>query len=189
MKWSIALVLLLAPNPSAGSFLEVAFPTIERLIVEGLLTEGGRRYLQGGPEDTCTYAFIQEPRVSSSEGRLQMRFLFAGSMGAEVAGRCAGRGGNFDIVVSGVPAYDGTDLFLDEVRFESENKLFDLFSVLVESQLRPLLRVPLRTTLETQFSELTTAGRVVVEELSVSEIRLSAESVTVNANLGIGVRP
>ena len=189
MKWSIALVLCLSSSPSLGNTLEVAFPAIERMIVEGLLTEGGRRYLQGGPEDTCTYAFIQEPRVSSSEERLELRFLFAGSVGASVGGRCAGRGGNFDIVVSGMPAYDGSDLFLDDVRFHSDNALFELFSVLIESQLRPLLRVPLRTTLETHLSQLTTAGRVMVDEVTVSEIRLGSGVATLDVDLKVGVRP
>jgi hypothetical protein len=189
MKRSIALVLFLAPSPSIGNTLEVAFPAIERMIVEGLLTQGGRRYLQGGPEDPCTYAFIQEPRVSSSEERLELRFLFAGSVGANVGGRCAGRGGNFDIVVSGVPAYDGSDLFLDDVRFDSDNSLFELFSALIESQLRPLLRAPLRTTLETHLSRLSTAGRVTVDDVMVSEIRLGSDTVTLDVDLKVGVRP
>ena len=41
---------------------------------------------------------------------LECYFKFAGSIGAEVAGRCVGRGDNFDIVVSGVPRYDSGDV-------------------------------------------------------------------------------
>jgi hypothetical protein len=189
-KWlPIPLSLLLLPQAARGDTLEVTYPAIERLIVEKILVEGGRRYLQGGPDDTCTYSFVQEPRVSASEGRLRIRFLFAGSVGTEITGRCIGRGGNFDVIVSGVPAYEDGTLFLEDLRFESDNGLFDLFFPIVESQLRPALRVPLQSAVEEHLSQLVTAARVRVEELTVSEIRLGPDAATLTAELRVDVRP
>ena len=72
----------------AAAKLDVAYASVERILTTTFLTEGGRRYLQGGPEDTCAYAFIQEPRVSAVGERLQIRFLFAARAGKEVASKC-----------------------------------------------------------------------------------------------------
>ena len=105
----LARTLLLAAVLAAGPAAEAAEVTLshaalERVIWQVLLTEGGRGYFEGGPEDTCRFAFVQEPKVTAAGGRLRIRFLFSGRAGAEVAGRCVGPGDTFEIFVSGVPA-------------------------------------------------------------------------------------
>ena len=95
--------------------MEIAYTSLERMIVAALLTEGGRLYLSGAPEDTCNYAFVQDPRVSSDASRLYVRFLFAGSAGKVVRDKCIGTGDNFDVVVSGVPRYANGELYLEDM--------------------------------------------------------------------------
>ena len=150
-----------------------------------------RHYLQGGPEDTCAYAFIQEPRVSAVGERLQIRFLFAGRAGKEVAGKCVGPGDNFDIVVSGVPSYGNGELFLDELRFDAEHKLFQVFSKLIERQLTPNLKIRPKPYIESYIAELTAlgAGRVSLETLSLQNIELGTSSAVLDADFLINVQP
>ena len=95
-----------------GATLEIAYSSLERIIVNRVMTEGGLYYMQGDPSSTCRYAFVQEPRVGAEGGRLRITVLFAGRTGTEVAGQCVGAGDNFDLVISGVPAYSDGDLFL-----------------------------------------------------------------------------
>ena len=186
----LVLVLVSGSDATAGK-LDVAYTSMERIIVSTFLTEGGRRYLQGGPEETCAYAFIQEPRVSAIGPRLQLRFLFAGRAGKQVAGKCVGAGDNFDIVVSGVPRYADGEIFLDEARFEAEHKLFEVFSKLIESQLAPLLRINARPHIESYVAQLTSrgAGTVALESMDVESIVLGASSAVIEADFVVSVKP
>ncbi len=192
MKTTVFLLFLLHVQVAgAAAKLDVAYASIERILSTRFLTEGGRRYLQGGPDDTCAYAFIQEPRVSAVGERLQIRFLFAARAGKEVAGKCVGPGDNFDIIVSGVPSYGNGELFLDEPRFEAEHKLFDVFSGLIERQLTPSLKVRAKPYVESYIAELTAlgAGRVSLETLSLRNIALGTSSVALEADFLIKVQP
>ncbi len=192
MKATVFLLFLLHMQVAgAAAKLDVAYASVERILTTRFLTEGGRRYLQGSPEDTCAYAFIQEPRVSALGERLQIRFLFAARAGTEVAGRCVGPGDNFDIVVSGVPSYRDGELFLDALRFESEHKLFDVFSKLIERQLAPQMKIRAKPYIETYIAELTAlgAGRVSLETLSLQNIELGASSAVLEADFLIKVQP
>ena len=186
----LALVLLGGGTATAGK-LDVAYTSMERIIVSTFLTEGGRRYLRGGPEETCAYAFIQEPRVSAIGARLQLRFLFAGRAGRQVAGKCVGAGDNFDIVVSGVPRYADGDIFLDEAKFEADHKLFDVFSKLIESQLAPVLRIPARPHVESYVAQLTSRGVGIVrlETMDIQSIQLGASSAVIEADFFVTVKP
>ena len=187
---ALAVVLLSAETATAGK-LDVAYTSMERIIVSTFLTEGGRRYLQGGPDDDCAYAFIQQPRVSAVGTRLQLRFLFAGRAGKQVAARCVGAGDNFDIVVSGVPRYANGEFFLDELKFEATHKLFEVFAPLIQSQLAPLLRIRAQPYVESYVAQLTArgAGTVKLESMDVSSIVLGASSGVIEADFVVSVKP
>lgn len=184
-------ILILTGDTVLGGTLDVTYGSIERIIVNRFLTEGGRRYLQGSPEETCAYAFVQEPRVSADSERLHLRFLFAGRAGTQVAGRCVGPGDNFDIIVSGVPSYESGELFLAEATFEAEHALFEVFAALIESQLAPLLRIPARSYVESYVSQLTArgAGTVSLESLDVHSIELGSSSAVIDADYSVTVKP
>ena len=186
----LVLVLLSGETATAGK-LDVAYASMERIIVTTFLTEGGRRYLQGGPEETCAYAFIQDPRVSAIGARMQVRFLFAGRAEKRVAGRCVGAGDNFDIIVSGVPRYADGDIFLDEAKFEADHKLFAVFSTLIERQLAPLLRIRASPPVESYVAQLTSrgAGTVRLESMDIQSIELGASSVVIEADFFVTVKP
>ena len=187
----LLLALCLSPTVAAAGTFDIAYTSLERVIVMSVMTESGRHYLQGGPDDTCSYAFLQEPRISAAEGRLSIRFLFAGRAGKQVAGNCVGPGDNFDVVVSGVPRYASGEIFLDEATFTADNKLFDVFSQLIERQLEPLLRVPLEASLQQHLAMLSSAGagRVEMNALDVTSIALGATSLTLVADYRIVVAP
>ena len=54
---AFATVLLLflfdAQVAGAAAKLDVAYASVERILSLKILTEAGRYYLQGGPDDTC----------------------------------------------------------------------------------------------------------------------------------------
>jgi hypothetical protein len=200
MRFSIRFmaVLVLAISCSlwdaearAESRLTISFEGLERMIVASVLTDGGRRYFQGGPGDDCAYAFVQDPRVSAREDRLAIRFLFAGRAGAEVAGRCVGGGGNFDVVASGFPRYDKAtgQIILDEMEVEAESRVFELFALLIRSELAELLRVPFRKTIETsaQALALTMGAEVDLDDVEVGAITIDGDSLQISMDLELSI--
>lgn len=182
VRWMFLSILWVPISASAGS-LELAYASLERIIVEKALTEGGRHYLQGGPDDTCNYAFIQEPRVSAAESRLNIRFLFAGSLGKQVGERCVGSGDNFDIVVSGVPRFADGEIVLDDMKIDGESRVFSLFSGLITRVMGSMMRVPVRQELTTSF------GQLVVKGIDVGEIALGESSLTVTTDVDLAIQP
>lgn len=186
-----AVLVLLSGGTARAGKIDIAYASMEQIIVTTFLNEGGRRYLQGGPEDTCAYAFIQEPRVSAIGARLRLRFLFAGRAGTQAAGRCVGAGDNFDIFISGLPRYADGEFFLDEATFEADNRLFEVFSPLIRSQLAPLLRIRARPYAESYIAQLTArgAGAVRLDSMEIPSIVLGVSSAVIEADFLVTVQP
>jgi hypothetical protein len=192
----VASSLLLVTGPffapaARAADLTLSHAALERVVWQVLLTEGGRGYLEGGPDDTCRYAFVQEPKVTGANGRLRIRFLFAGRAGAQVGGRCVGPGDTFDLFVSGVPALAGGELYFEDLRVEApDTAYFRLVSGLVEEQLRQRLRYPLKQDLDRVAATVgAPAGYAMsVERLEMSRVEVDEDALRVSLDLGLSVR-
>jgi hypothetical protein len=164
---------------------------LERVVWQVMLTEGGRAYFEGGLDDTCRYAFVQEPKVSGADGRLRVRFLFSGRAGAQVGERCVGPGDTFDLVVSGVPALSRGELYLEDLRVEApDTAYFRLVSGLVENQLRQRLRYPLKQDLDRIAATVgAPAGYAMsVESLEMKRVQVDADVLRVSLDIGLSIR-
>jgi hypothetical protein len=192
----VALSTLLATATLFASTARAADVTIshaalERVVWQVMLTEGGRAYFEGGLDDTCRYAFVQEPRVSGANGRLHVRFLFSGRAGAQVGERCVGPGDTFDLVVSGVPALSQGELYLEDLRVEApDTAYFRLVSGLVESQLRQRLRYPLKQDLDRIAATVgAPAGYAMsVESLEMNRVQVGEDALRVSLDIGLSIR-
>jgi hypothetical protein len=187
-----ALLAAVTAAPAAqAAEITLTHSALERVVWQVLLTEGGRGYFEGGPDDTCRYAFVQEPKVTGADGRLRIRFLFAGRAGAEVGGRCVGPGDTFDLFVSGVPALAGGELYLEDLRVEApDTAYFRLVSGLVENQLRQRLRYPLKRDLDRVAATVgAPAGYAMsVERLEMSGVQVEGDTLRVSLEIGLSVR-
>jgi hypothetical protein len=190
-----ASVLLVTGTPFSSTAraadVTISYAALERVVWQVLLTEGGRGYFDGGPDDTCRYAFVQEPKVSGADGRLRIRFLFSGRAGAQVGGRCVGPGDTFDLVVSGVPALSGGELVFEDLKVEAPDTVyFRLVSGLVESQLRQRLRYPLKQDLDrVAATRAAPAGFAMsVDDLEMSGVRIDADALRFSLDLGLSIR-
>ena len=187
----IAGMLLVGVAPAESASFEVSYKSLERFIVQSVMTEGGRHYIEGGPSDDCLYAFVQEPRVAAVGGRLQITVLFAGRAGAVVAGKCVGPGDNFDLVVSGVPEYDRGELFLSDLKVEApDTAYFKIVRPLVENDLRKNLRYPLRERLDyaaAWVSSSSVAGALSLGSFSIDSIIAGQDDVRIDFELGLSL--
>jgi hypothetical protein len=179
-----------APVTDAAD-VTLSHAALERLVWKVMLTEGGRGYLEGGPDETCRYAFVQEPKVTGASGRLHIRFVFSGRAGAQVGERCVGVGDTFDLVVSGVPALARGELYLEDVSVEApDTAYFRLVSGLVETQLRQRLRYPLKQDLDQAAANMgVPAGfPMSVESLEMSHVQVDAEALHLSLDLRLDIR-
>jgi hypothetical protein len=190
VPWLLAMVCV-AGAPAEATEVTLSHSAIERLVWRVLLTEGGRAYLEGGPDETCRYAFVQEPKVSGVGGRLLVRFLFSGRAGATVAGRCVGVGDTFDIVVSGVPALSEGVVRLDDLKVQApDSPYFRLVSGLVEGQLRERLRYPLKENLDAVAAALSATGglALALDHLEMGPARVDEEAVHLSLDVALTAR-
>ena len=188
----LASCLLLTASAGAAS-LEFEHAAIERMLATGVMTQGGRLYLDGGPEDRCRHAFVQQPRVDSIDGRLRITLLFSGRQAASVAGRCVGPGGTFDVQVSGVPSFAGGEIYLAELRVEvpgPTQEFFRLVSGLLARQLGQRLRYSLDHALGRAAHQLSSQFGVALsfQKLDVPQIEVGAGSVKVTLDTDATVR-
>jgi hypothetical protein len=187
----LLLAAIATAPPALAAEITLSHAALERVVWQVLLTEGGRGYFEGGPNDTCRYAFVQEPKVTGAGGRLRVRFLFSGRAGAQVGGRCVGPGDTFDLVVSGIPALARGELYLDDLRVEApDTAYFRLVRSLVESQLRQRLRYPLKQDLDALAAARGAPAGVTISvpRLEMSRVQIDDTALRVSLDVGLDIR-
>jgi len=185
-----AFALFTLAGPAAAGEFTLTYPAVERAIWATMLTQQGRYYMEGGPGDTCRYAFVQEPKVSAEAGRLVVSFLFSGRAGAMVAGRCVGPGDTLRIAASGVPTYQAGEIRLADLRLTAaDSAYFKLVAPLIQAGLERRLSYPLRSDLERGLAAASTGGpfRLRVSALDVRGLRAEADRLVVSYEASLAI--
>ena len=184
------LLTVVAATVARGAELSVSYEALERNISVELMTQEGRYYMQGDPSTPCVYAFVQDPRVDASEGRLRIRLLFSGSAATNIRGRCVGAGDNFDLTITGVPTYANGELYLDQMSVQATAAYFKVVSGLVEDRLRQNLRVALQRDLERAAAWMSSRGRGSVQftGLDVHEIAVEQDGLRFTYDITTSIR-
>lgn len=189
-RLALTLLIVAAPELAEAGTFEIAYRSIERLIVTYLMTDGGRFYLEGDPSTPCKYAFVQEPRVDAVSGRLRITLLFSGRAAVSVRGECVGAGDNFDIYISGVPDYSAGEMYLNELSVESSGSAyFKVVAPLLRRTLEKQLRVPLKEGLERASAYASNVGRLTFDELSVDQIVAGEDALRMSIDFAAALRP
>jgi hypothetical protein len=132
MKKILCAFLVALAIPSGGSSavaadLDLYFSSMEKMVKQQVLTDGGRLYLFGDRDTPCLSAFLANPKVSESAGKLLIRFDFSGSMAGRLGGDCVGLSEEFPLTVMGVPAYEDGWVYLKSVQFSGQSRT-DVFN-------------------------------------------------------------
>ena len=112
-------LLFFAPAGHAGQF-HVSQGTLERTLKARLFGNAdGRYYLRGDAHSACVL-YAEDPHVSFSGGRIQVRVHTAGKYGTQIGGRCLGVPVSMNTVLSLEPSAEGEvigvrDAHLDQV--------------------------------------------------------------------------
>ena len=120
MKW---LLLLGTAWPALAQVeLHLTFGVLQKVIGAQVFTEDGRKYVKGGKDKRCSFAYLENPRVGEADGRLVVRAKFSGRSAMTVLGQCVGLGDSFDVVVRMTPYAEKSLLRLREVEVTSDGK-------------------------------------------------------------------
>ena len=120
MKW---LLLLGTAWPALAQVeLHLTFGVLQKVIGAQVFTEDGRKYVKGGKDKRCSFAYLENPRVGEADGRLVVRAKFSGRSAMTVLGQCVGLGDSFDVVVRMTPYAENSLLRLREVEVTSDGK-------------------------------------------------------------------
>jgi hypothetical protein len=148
----ISTTAVLAP---ASVQLEILYPVIERYIAKEMFTHEGRQYVRGSKENRCNYAYLENPRISASGGRLIIKARFSGRSSLDLLGACVGMGDSFDLTLRATPFYEAGFLGLRDVEAAAGpprslymNRVLNALSTGLPKQFRFPLREETRKILE-----------------------------------------
>ena len=102
----VALAFLSGGSSAAAADVDLYFSSMEKMVEQQVLIDGGRLYLFGDGDSPCLSAFLANPKVSESAGKLMIRFDFSGSMAGQMGGDCIGLSEEFPLTVMGIPVYE-----------------------------------------------------------------------------------
>lgn len=105
----------LAAAPAYCAELELRYTVVERVIANQYFSQEGRLYVRGNKSTKCKFAFLESPRVGSSDGRLQITARFSGRSALDMFGRCVGLGDSFDLTMNATPTVRDGALALTNV--------------------------------------------------------------------------
>ena len=191
MKW---LLLLATAWPALAQVeLHLTFGVLQKVIGAQVFTEDGRKYVRGGKDKRCSFAYLENPRVGEADGRLVVRAKFSGRSAMTVLGQCVGMGDSFDVVVRMTPYADKSLLRLREVEVTSDGKR-GMYARAVCKQLAATIPRVLIYDFAPDFKRALEAEqpgvpfRKNVDDLIVQAMRVSKEALVLQLGLKLTLR-
>lgn len=105
-RQSLIAFLLLASAAARATEIQLSYQVLERLIAQQAFTDEGRRYVRGNKTDKCSFAYLENPKITPSNGKIAIAARFTGKSAMNMFGRCVGIGDAFQLTVYGVPFYN-----------------------------------------------------------------------------------
>lgn len=114
------LTLVFVSLAASAAEVHVSHAALERMLASQMFSDEGRRYVRGSRAAKCNYAWLEQPQVRSSNGKLLIRARFTGRTSLDVLGRCIGLGDSFTLTITATPFYSDGNIGLREVSASPE---------------------------------------------------------------------
>jgi hypothetical protein len=178
MRVAVPGVLLLALWASSARAVElhIRFDALERMLTEQVFTQEGRRYVKGGKNTRCNFAYLEKPQVHGENGKLFIRAKFSGQTSLNMLGQCVGLGDAFDVLIAATPQYRDGDLRLQEVKVASDHKT-GYYIRRVCSALETSLARDFRYPLEVEAHKTLESPNRELRKFAVPEIRVTNDAL------------
>jgi hypothetical protein len=187
-----AALLLMLAVPVLAADLRISFPALERLLGQEVFSQEGRRYFRGSAKQKCDFAYLEQPHISSKDGRLVIRARFSGRSAVDVFGRCIGLGDAFDLTMTGTPAFDRGALTIKSVGVEVSEDTF--YTRRVKKALAASMDGQLRYDVSTAAKKMLTVPpgsgpyTTEVKDFHVPAVRVDADAVVLEIQFVLNVK-
>lgn len=104
--------------------IRLSYAVLERLIAQQVFTDEGRKYVQGNKTTKCTFAYLENPRITSANSRVVIKAKFTGRSAIDMFGRCVGLGDAFNLTIVGSPFYDKGRIAFKDITVETDRDGF-----------------------------------------------------------------
>ena len=181
------LLFVLSPAAQAAE-LQIGYGAIEKALLQQVFTRDGKKFFAGASEKDCNYALLADPRVSAEAERLRVTARFSTRAGLTIQGECVGPSETFEVWMTGVPAYRGGEIFLDQVRVGTPERPYaDIARTFLEERLAGLLRYPLLAEIRRQAAEESARGgfQVTVPALDVSRMLVGGDGLDITLDFTV----
>jgi hypothetical protein len=124
---ALGILLLLTATTTAAQATEIqlSYQVLERLIAQQAFTDEGRKYVRGARTSKCSFAYLENPRISAAPaGRVAIKAKFTGRSAIDMFGHCVGVGDAFHLTVFGVPIFDKGKVSFKDISVETERDSF-----------------------------------------------------------------
>ena len=178
----------------AQSEFRLPFHALERILTAQAFTSDGRLYLRGASDTACSYAYLQDPKVSAEKGKLKMHVHFSGRSAVHLLGKCLGFGDTFEMTVLSTPFYRDGSLRLRDVSARCEaNSVYARAACLsvarsVERNFRHDLRASAQKMLDGAYIDTAALYKPEIESFQVTGIRVTADALVLLLQVGLALK-
>ena len=173
--------------------LRVSRQALERTLRQQLFAgPQGRYYLKGSAQSAC-FVYVEDPRLSFSEGRLVVRVKTHARIGTAVRGTCLGISLSPESEVSVAPDGEGETVGFRDARLERVSEQRELNFLLT-----PFLSHTVPTSMKVNAAELlrnalagSTASsgyKVTLDRLKIHSIQIEGDDLVLDADGGLSVK-
>jgi len=190
---SLILCCLVWPGSAADTEMAIHFTAIRKILAQLVFTQDGRKYLRGTPAAKCSYAYLENPRISGDRGMLGVTARFSGRSALDVFGKCIGLGDSFEASITALPYYQDGVLRLKDVRVVGKGRdgfyIRRVCSALAES-LRTQFKYRLLddAKLIPERKQNGTAYEQEVVRFNVPSVRVTADAVVLTLDFALAVK-
>ncbi|MBZ2187325.1 MAG: hypothetical protein K7J46_21700 [Bryobacter sp.] len=167
--------------------IEIRFPLLERQLAQKMFSQDGRKYVKGNPQSRCNFAYLAQPRFSSSDGRLRITALFSGKSSLDLFGKCIGFGDSFDFeILSALTAQTGTlRLAQPQVRILSRDTFYSR-QVLkaLQKSIPDAIQYPIRDEIQKLLSASSSAAayKISIPKVEIRRVQVLKDSLLVDVD-------
>jgi hypothetical protein len=178
----LLVVLLIFAFPASPAYLEIRYSALERMVAAQMFTQEGRRYVRGNQAAKCQYAYLEAPKLSAANSRLQVTARFSGSSALDLFSRCVGMGDSFNVTITAVPVPRKGAIGFDDIQVSTPKDSYYIrrvrsamtqsfdkdFKIDIRDQARRLLEQP---------SSPTPLYQQELKDLDLTAIRVTPEAL------------
>jgi hypothetical protein len=179
---------LAADGRACAATLTLHRTAIDTALSKQVFTQDGK-YVLSGSLQSCSVAYLEQPRSSLRAGRFYLSAHFLGRVAQLIGGRCVGGDDAFDVTVSARPYFKAAVVGLEDVRLEQGKEAYrPLLEVLMTQAIPRALTVDLQQEITKLLQSASAPYQITVPALVVQSVNAGDDVLKVQLDAEFDVR-